>query len=97
MNAEEAEVQGIEDMASLESAMPGLAQAVKTFFTVYKVFLSLCLSVSYIPPVLQVPAGDGENKFAYDGEIQEKKLAEDVVMWAETIFHIDVNINHSIL
>ena len=49
MNAEEADAQGIEDMASLESAMPGLAQAVKTFFTVYKVF-SLPLSVSYIAP-----------------------------------------------
>ena len=37
MNAEEADELGIEDMASLESAMPGLAEAVKTFFTVYKV------------------------------------------------------------
>ena len=79
MNAEEADVQGIEDMASLESAMPGLAQAVKTFFTVYKVF-SLSLSLFLTSLLLQVPAGDGENKFAYDGEIQEKKLAEDVVM-----------------
>ena len=37
INAEEADQKGIEDMASLELAMPGLAQAVKTFFTVYKV------------------------------------------------------------
>ena len=79
MNAEEADAQGIEDMASLESAMPGLAQAVKKFFTVYKVF-SLSLSLFPTFPLVQVPAGDGENKFAYDGEIQEKKLAEDVVM-----------------
>ena len=37
INAEEADQKGIEDMASLELAMPGLAQTVKTFFTVYKV------------------------------------------------------------
>ena len=37
MNAVEADELEIEDMAGLESAMPGLAQTVKTFFTVYKV------------------------------------------------------------
>ena len=37
INAEEADQKGIKDMASLELAMPGLAQTVKTFFTVYKV------------------------------------------------------------
>ena len=87
MNVEEAEERGIEDMSSLESAMPGLAQAVQTFFTVYKVF-SLSLFVIGFPKffLLQVPGGDGENKFAYDGEIQDKNLAEDVIMWEKIIF-----------
>jgi len=62
MNVEEADKLNIKDMASLESAMPGIAQAVQKFFRVYK-----------------VPAGDGENKFAYNGEIQDRELAEDVV------------------
>ena len=38
------------------------------------------LLVFLIFPNLQVPAGDEENQFAYDGEIQDKALAEDVVM-----------------
>ena len=37
MNAEEADDRGIEDLTGLESAMPGLARAVQTFFRVYKV------------------------------------------------------------
>ena len=37
MNAEEADKLEIEDMAGLEKAMPGMAEAVKKFFTVYKV------------------------------------------------------------
>ena len=37
MNAEEADERGIEDLTGLESAMPGLARAVQTFFRVYKV------------------------------------------------------------
>ena len=89
MNAEEADEKGIEDMASLELAMPGLAQAVKTFFTVYKVpslyllllselFHQSFLAISLFRSLLQVPAGAGENKFAYGGEIQGKQLAEEV-------------------
>ena len=54
-------------------------------------FLSLSLFPIFL--LLQVPAGAGENKFAYGGEIQEKKLAEDVVMWDKTIFHTDLHIN----
>ena len=37
MNVEEADKLNIKDMASLESAMPGIAQAVQKFFRVYKV------------------------------------------------------------
>ena len=83
MNAEEADERGIEDLTGLESAMPGLARAVQTFFRVYKVlFLNgfLVILVFLTFPNLQVPAGDEENQFAYDGEIQDKALAEDVVM-----------------
>ena len=77
MNVEEADKLNIKDMASLESAMPGIAQTVQKFFRVYKVVrLTLFLNVLCL---LQVPAGDGENKFAYDGEIQDRELAEDVV------------------
>ena len=37
MNVEEADKLNIKDMASLESAMPGIAQTVQKFFRVYKV------------------------------------------------------------
>ena len=37
MNVEEADKLDIKDMASLESAMPGIAQTVQKFFRVYKV------------------------------------------------------------
>ena len=48
MNAEEADEQGIEDLTGLESAMPGLARAVQTFFRVYKVlFLNGFLFVGF--------------------------------------------------
>ena len=52
MNAEEADERGIEDLTGLESAMPGLARAVQTFFRVYKVlFLNgfLVIGFSNIP------------------------------------------------
>ena len=39
MNVEEADKLNIKDMASLESAMPGIAQTVQKFFRVYKVAL----------------------------------------------------------
>ena len=37
MNAEEAERRGIDDLEGLEAQMPGMAEAVQTFFKVYKV------------------------------------------------------------
>ena len=37
MNVEETDKLNIKDMASLESAMPGIAQTVQKFFRVYKV------------------------------------------------------------
>ena len=37
MNAEEAEGRGIENLEGLEGQMPGMAQAIHTFFRVYKV------------------------------------------------------------
>ena len=37
MDAEEAERRGIEDLGGLEAQMPGMAQAIHTFFRVYKV------------------------------------------------------------
>ena len=80
MNAEEADERGIEDLTGLESAMPGLARAVQTFFRVYKVLFINGFLVFLTFLILQVPAGDEENQFAYDGEIQDKALAEDVVM-----------------
>jgi len=64
MNAEEADKKGIKDMETLREKSPGIAEAVKRFFTVYK-----------------VPSGGTENKFAYNGEIKGKELADDVIQF----------------
>merc|ERR1719167_2170206 len=62
MDAEEAKSEGINSMEDLAAKRPGLAEAVRLFFRVYK-----------------VPSGKGENRFAYNGEFKDRKLAMDVI------------------
>ena len=61
----------------LNSKRPGLADTVRRFFTLYKVFF-------YFDNILhhrleKVPSGKGENRFAYNGEFKDNQLAMDVI------------------
>jgi len=67
MDAVEAKNEGINSMEDLAAKRPGLAEAVRLFFRVYK-----------------VPSGKGENRFAYNGEYKDRKLAMDVIRFLHT-------------
>ena len=68
----------------LNSKRPGLADTVRRFFTVYKVFLFLFFFYNILchHRLEKVPSGKGENRFAYNGEFKDNQLAMDVIRFS---------------
>ena len=68
----------------LNSKRPGLADTVRRFFTVYKVFLFLFFFYNILchHRLGKVPSGKGENRFAYNGEFKDNQLAMDVIRFS---------------
>ena len=72
----------------LNSKRPGLADTVRRFFTVYKVFIYFFIFDNILRHhwLEKVPSGKGENRFAYNGEFKDNQLAMDVIR-----FHFNLN------
>ena len=68
----------------LNSKRPGLADTVRRFFTVYKVFLFVFFFYNILchHRLGKVPSGKGENRFAYNGEFKDNQLAMDVIRFS---------------
>merc|ERR1719432_196591 len=72
MDAAEAEAEGINNMEDLDTKRPGLSDAVRLFFRVYK-----------------VPAGKGENRFAYGGAMDVIRFLH--IEWKEMTHNCSIS------